>query len=122
MLSPAWISVVTSRNETENRVGLVSHLLTPLGWVGQSCWVHEDVAFLRADVERFCGGLVGLAPAVRLRTLAELRVVLDEVTSASLAAAMASARGEGLGLRRIAGFAGVSHEQVRRTLVADGEA
>ncbi|MGH3833742.1 MAG: hypothetical protein ACRDRS_25445 [Pseudonocardiaceae bacterium] len=78
----------------------------------------DGVAFLRVDVERFCGGLVGLAPAIRLRTLAELRGMLEEVTSLALVGAMASAREEGLGLRRIAEFAGVSHEQVRRVLAA----
>ncbi|MGH3783210.1 MAG: hypothetical protein ACRDRO_21945 [Pseudonocardiaceae bacterium] len=43
---------------------------------------------------------------------------MDEVMSAALAEAMASAHSEGLGLRRIASFAGVSHEQVRRMLAA----
>jgi hypothetical protein len=76
------------------------------------------VAFLRADVERFCGEISGLAPAVRLRALAQLRATLDEVTAAALASAMADARGEGWGLRRIGAFAGMSHEQVRRALAA----
>ncbi|MGH3866508.1 MAG: hypothetical protein ACRDQ4_10295 [Pseudonocardiaceae bacterium] len=81
--------------------------------------MHSDgVAFLRADVERFCGEVAGLAPAIRLRALSELRAMLDEVSSAALVEAMASARSEGLGLRRIASFVGISHEQVRRTLVA----
>jgi hypothetical protein len=53
------------------------------------------VSFLRADVERFCGELVDLAPAIRLGTLAELRAVLDEVTSTAFASAMTSARNEG---------------------------
>ncbi|MGH3783209.1 MAG: hypothetical protein ACRDRO_21940 [Pseudonocardiaceae bacterium] len=36
----------------------------------QSWRVHSDgVAFLRADVERFCGEVADLAPAVRLRAL-----------------------------------------------------
>jgi hypothetical protein len=77
----------------------------------------EGVAFVRSDVERFCGEIAGLAPAIRLRRLAELRAMLKEVTSAALAAAMADARGEGWGLRRIGTSAGVSHEQVRRMLL-----
>jgi hypothetical protein len=32
----------------------------------------EGVAFIRSDVERFCAELIGLAPAIRLRRLAEL--------------------------------------------------
>ncbi|WP_131766820.1 hypothetical protein [Candidatus Protofrankia californiensis] len=78
----------------------------------------DGVAFLRADVERFCGELVDLAPAVRLRALAELRATVYEVTSVALASAMVAAQQEGWGLRRIAAFVGVSHEQVRRTLAA----
>jgi hypothetical protein len=74
------------------------------------------VAFLRSDVERFCREVSGLAPAVRLRRLAELRVMLEEVTSAALAWAMADAKVEGWGLRRIGTSAGMSHEQVRRIL------
>lgn len=74
----------------------------------------DGVALLRADVERFCGEVVDVAPAVRLRMLAELRVMVDEVTLTALTSAMVSARDEGWGLRRIASFAGVSHEQVRR--------
>ncbi|MFE3453987.1 hypothetical protein ACFXJ8_34185 [Nonomuraea sp. NPDC059194] len=77
----------------------------------------EGVAFLRSDVARFCGEIAHLAPAVRLARLAELRAMLDEVTSHAMAAAMADARGEGWGLRRIGKHAGVSHEQVRRMLV-----
>jgi hypothetical protein len=74
------------------------------------------VAFLRSDVERFCREIAGLAPAVRLRRLAELRVMLEELTSAALAGAMADAKAEGWGLRRIGKSAGMSHEQVRRIL------
>lgn len=81
----------------------------------------EGVGFLRSDVERFCGEIAGLAPAIRLRRLAELRVMLEEVISEALAAAMADARGEGWGLRRIGTSAGVSHEQVRRMLLEDRE-
>ncbi|MDP4505036.1 hypothetical protein [Nonomuraea turcica] len=77
----------------------------------------EGVAFIRSDVERFCAELVGLAPAIRLRRLAELRVMLDSVVAAASRAAMADARGEGWGLRRIGQHAGMSHEQVRRLLV-----
>jgi hypothetical protein len=60
------------------------------------------------------GELVGLAPAIRLRALPELLVMLDEVASAAMASAMTPAKDEGWGLRRIGTFAGVSHEQVRR--------
>jgi hypothetical protein len=82
-----------------------------------------DVAkLLRADVERFCAELVNHPPAVRLRSLAALRAMLDEVTLSALAVAMTSAREEGWGLRRIAKFSAVSHEQVRRILAAVGEA
>lgn len=97
----------------------MSHLLTPLVVAGQARRVSsEKVAFLRADVERLCGELAGLAPAVRLRVLAELRSAVDEVTSPALVAAMVAARQEGWGLRRIGAFVGLSHEQVRRTLTA----
>ncbi|MCM3885648.1 hypothetical protein [Frankia sp. R82] len=78
----------------------------------------EKVAFLRADVERLCAGLAELAPALRLRTLTELRAAVDEVTSPALAAAIAAAQEEGWGLRRIGAFVGLSHEHVRRTLAA----
>jgi len=78
----------------------------------------EKVAFLRADVERLCAELAELAPALRLRTLTELRAAVDEVTSPALAAAMAAAQEEGWGLRRIGAFVGLSHEHVRRTLAA----
>lgn len=61
----------------------------------------DGVAFLRSDVERFCGEIADLAPAIRLRRLAELRVMLEAVTSAATTAAMADARAEGWGLRRI---------------------
>jgi hypothetical protein len=85
---------------------------------GDSCPVteSEDVAFIRADVERVCGELVGLAPAIRLRRLAELRVMVEQVVSEASAAAMADAREEGWGLRRIGQHVGLSHEQVRRLL------
>ncbi|MEU8378485.1 hypothetical protein, partial [Streptosporangium sp. NPDC048865] len=53
---------------------------------------------------------------VRLRRLAELRTMLEEVTGAALMVAMADARGGGWGLRRIGTSAGISHEQVRRML------
>ena len=76
----------------------------------------DGVAFLRADVERFCGELVELPPAVRLRLVTELRAALDAVTTAALTAGMTAAQQEGWGLRRIAKFTGVSHEQVRRLL------
>jgi hypothetical protein len=78
----------------------------------------DGVAFLRADVERFCAELVDLPPAVRLRLVAELRAALDEVITAALTSGMAAAQQEGWGLRRIAKFTGVSHEQVRRLLAA----
>jgi hypothetical protein len=78
----------------------------------------DGAVFLRADVERFCGEVVDVAPAVRLRMLAELRAMVDEVTSTALTSAMISAQDEGWGLRRIASFAGVSHEQVRRMVSA----
>jgi hypothetical protein len=78
----------------------------------------DGVSYLRADVERFCDELVDLAPAVRLRLVTELRAALEEVTTAALTASMAAAKEEGWGLRRIATFAGMSHEQVRRLLAA----
>ncbi|MEV8639264.1 hypothetical protein AB0395_47180 [Streptosporangium sp. NPDC051023] len=74
------------------------------------------MTFLRADVDRFCREIADLAPAVRLRRLAELRAMLEEVTGAALMVAMADARGEGWGLRKIGTSAGISHEQVRRML------
>lgn len=76
----------------------------------------EGVAFVRVDVERFCAELAGVAPAIRLARLAELRVMLEGVVAAASAEAMADARGEGWGLRRIGRQAGMSHEQVRRML------
>jgi hypothetical protein len=83
------------------------------------CGMDPDgVAFLRADVERFCGELVDLPPAIRLRLVTELRAALDAVTTAALTSGMVAARQEGWGLRRIARFTGVSHEQVRRLLAA----
>jgi class 3 adenylate cyclase len=82
----------------------------------------DAVTFLRADVERFCGELVELPPAVRLELVNELRAALDEVTTAALTAGMAAAKQEGWGLRRIATFVGVSHEQVRRLLAASSPA
>lgn len=81
----------------------------------------DGVQLLRSDVERFCGELVGHPPAIRLRTVAELRAMVDEVTLSALASAMTSAQEEGWGLRRIAKFSDVSHEQVRRMLAALGE-
>ncbi|MEU5869182.1 hypothetical protein ABZ815_49010 [Nonomuraea sp. NPDC047529] len=65
------------------------------------------MAFLRAAVDRFCREVADLAPAVRLRRLAELRAMLDEVTDAALMVAMADARGEGWGLRKIGTSAGI---------------
>jgi hypothetical protein len=62
--------------------------------------------------------VVVFAPAVRLRVLAELRAMVDEVVLTALTSAMVSAQDEGWGLRRIASFAGVSHEQVRRMVAA----
>jgi hypothetical protein len=76
------------------------------------------VAFVPADVERFCSELVGLSPAIQLPLVSELRSALDEVTAAALTAGMAAAQGQGWGLRRIAKFTGMSHEQVRRLLAA----
>jgi hypothetical protein len=80
----------------------------------------DGVELLRLDVERFCRELVDHPPAVRLRALAGLRGMLDEVTTSAVASAMVSARDEGWGLRRIATFSNVSHEQVRRMLAATG--
>jgi hypothetical protein len=60
--------------------------------------------------------LVDHPPAIRLRLLAELRAMVDEVTSSALASAMSSAQDEGWGLRRIAKFSDVSHEKVRQML------
>lgn len=74
----------------------------------------EGVVFVRADVERFCAELAGVAPAIRLAGLAELRVMLEGVVAAASAQAMADARDEGWGLRRIGQQVGMSHEQVRR--------
>jgi len=81
----------------------------------------DGVQLLRSDVERFCGELVDQPPAVRLRSLAVLRAMVDEVTASELGSAMSSARDEGWGLRRIAKFSDVSHEQVRRMLAAAAE-
>ena len=96
----------------------LSHLLTP----GLSCCivvrVNEDprIGFLCADVVRLCEGLDGLAPAQRLRLAVQLRDRLDAVVDAAVVESMAAAAAEGWGLRRVARFAGVSHEQVRRRL------
>ncbi len=38
----------------------------------------DGAQLLRADVERFCAELVNHPPAVRLRSLAALRAMLDE--------------------------------------------
>lgn len=78
----------------------------------------EAVAFVRSDVERVCAEAAHLAPAVRLARLAELRSALEEALGQAEAAAMADARAEGWGLRRIGSFCGLSHEQVRRVLAA----
>lgn len=100
----------------------MSHLLTLWVGAGQPYGVNSDgVAFLRADVERFCAEIDDLAPALRLRLLAELGVMLDEVTSVAMASAMVAAQEEGWGLRRIGRVVGVSHEQVRRTLASAAE-
>ncbi|WP_436778355.1 hypothetical protein [Yinghuangia sp. YIM S09857] len=74
------------------------------------------VGFLRSDVVRFCAELEELAPAVRLRLVEELRGALTGALDAARVEAMAAAADEGWGLRRIAAFCGVSHEQVRRLL------
>lgn len=76
------------------------------------------MAFVRADVERLCAEVSALAPAARLALLADLRAALGEATDSAMAAAIADARAEGWGLRRIGKFAGLSHEQVRRVLAA----
>ncbi|MEU7458296.1 hypothetical protein [Streptosporangium roseum] len=76
----------------------------------------EGVTFIRADVERFCAELAGVAPAIRLARLVELRAMLEDVVARASAEAMADARDEGWGLRRIGRQIGMSHEQVRRTL------
>ncbi|MGW1616328.1 hypothetical protein ACWCQZ_44160 [Streptomyces sp. NPDC002285] len=81
------------------------------------------VGFLRSDVERFCQQLDGLAPALRMRLLEELRSALVGALDEARVEAMAAASDEGWGLRRIGTFCGVSHEQVRRLLAerqADG--
>ncbi len=89
------------------------------------CGMDADgVAFLRADVERFCGELADLAPAARLRLVAELRAALDEVTTAALTSGMAAAKQEGWGLRRIGqvlaapAAAGPPRDQVRDDALA----
>ncbi|WP_409468685.1 hypothetical protein [Streptomyces sp. HC307] len=74
------------------------------------------VGFLRSDVERFCQQLDGLAPALRMRLLGELRSALVGALDEARVEAMAAAADEGWGLRRIGTFCGVSHEQVRRLL------
>ncbi len=76
------------------------------------------VGFLRSDVERFCQELDGLAPALRMRLLEELRSALVGALDEARGEAMASAADEGWGLRRIGTFCGVSHEQVRRLLAS----
>ncbi|MFD4976274.1 hypothetical protein [Streptomyces sp. NPDC058424] len=87
------------------------------------------IGFLKADVARFCAGLDGLAPAIRLRLLVQLRSALDGVTDAALDEGMAAASAEGWGLRQIGGQVGLSHEKVRYRLAQsagtgkpDGEA
>ncbi|MER6076182.1 hypothetical protein ABT187_47125 [Streptomyces sp. NPDC001817] len=74
------------------------------------------VGFLRSDVERFCQQLDGLAPALRMRLLEELRSALVGALDEARVEAMAAASDEGWGLRRIGAFCRVSHEQVRRLL------
>jgi hypothetical protein len=58
----------------------------------------DGVEFLRSDVERFCRELVDHPPAVRLRVLAALRAMVDQVMVSALSSAMVSARDEGWGL------------------------
>ena len=95
-------------------------MLTPGIGAGQPCRVNSDgVALLRSDVELFCGELVDHPPAIRLRLLAELRAMVEEVTSPALGLAMVSAQDEGWGLRRIAKFSDISHEKVRQMLAAE---
>ncbi|GAB2468434.1 hypothetical protein [Streptomyces incanus] len=80
-----------------------------------------QVGFLRSDVERFCRELGGLAPALRMRLLEELRGALVGALDEARVEAMAAASDEGWGLRRIGVFCGVSHEQVRRLLAERAE-
>lgn len=79
------------------------------------------VGFLRSDVERFCRELDGLAPALRMRLLEELRSALVGALDEARVEAMEAAADEGWGLRRIGAFCGVSHEQVRRLLAERAE-
>lgn len=81
---------------------------------------EDGARFVRAELARFCGELEGLAPAARLAGLAAVREELEEEMAGQLRAGAWAARGEGWGLRRIAGMLGVSHEQVRRMLTGGG--
>ncbi|MGW3954647.1 hypothetical protein ACWEKM_27780 [Streptomyces sp. NPDC004752] len=74
------------------------------------------MGFLRSDVERYCRELDGLAPALRMRLLEEMRNALVGALDEARVEAMAAAADEGWGLRRIGAFCGISHEQVRRLL------
>ncbi len=68
--------VLRLRVGTEQEPGLLSHPLTPGVGAVSLCGMDSDgVAFLRADVERFCGELVELPPAIRLRLLTEQQEV-----------------------------------------------
>lgn len=81
---------------------------------------EDGVRFVRTELARFCGELEGMAPAARLVGLACVRDELNEEIDVQVRAAAWAARGEGWGLRRIAGVLGVSHEQVRRMLTSGG--
>jgi hypothetical protein len=91
-------------------------------WSACAAWTQTGWRSCEQTSSGFCDELADLAPAVRLRLVAELRAALDEVTTAALTSGMAAAKQEGWGLRRIATFTGVSHEQVRRLLAAPAPA
>lgn len=64
------------------------------------------VGFLRSDVERFCQQLDGLAPALRMRLLEELRSALVGALDEARVEAMAAASDEGEGCGGSGRFAG----------------
>ncbi|MFJ7063740.1 hypothetical protein ACK8N7_31910 [Streptomyces griseobrunneus] len=73
-------------------------------------------ALIRRQVDALLTELEHHDPHTQLTTLADLRATLDQTLTHTLVAAMAHARQEGWGLRRIATASHCSHEQVRTLL------
>lgn len=68
--------VLRLRVGTEQEPGVAVTSVDTGGGAVSLCGMDSDgVAFLRADVERFCGELVELPPAIRLRLLTEQQEV-----------------------------------------------